>query len=87
MKTNLIIKLAIAITWAALATARSAEPQITAKTVAQDAANEYKSALDRVIRAFVDAKGKFTLDPNDVATLRGLEYELMGDLRLSKPPA
>jgi hypothetical protein len=82
MKTNLIIKLAIAITWAALATARSAEPQITAKTVAQDAANEYKSALDRVIRAFVDAKGKFTLDPNDVATLRGLEYELMGDLRL-----
>jgi hypothetical protein len=55
---------------------------ITAKTVAQDAASEYKSTLDQVIRAAIDAKGKFTLDPNTIATLRALEYELLGHARL-----
>lgn len=82
MKTNLILKLAVAFFWAALNVARSAEPQITAKTVALDAAAEYKSTLDQVIRSALEAKGKFTVDPNDIATLRGLEYELLGHARL-----
>jgi len=82
MKPNLIMKLTLAITLAALVTAQAGEPQITAQTVAQDAAAEYKTALDQVIRAAVETKDKFTIDPNDVARLRGLEYELLGHARL-----
>lgn len=82
MKTNLVLNLVVAFTCAALNAAQPAEPPITAKTVALDAAAEYKSALDQVIRSALEAKGKLAVDPDTIATLRALEYELLGHARL-----
>lgn len=82
MKTNFLMKLTIVVLLLGVVSAWAGEPQITAKTVAQDAVTEYKAALDQVIRDAVEAKGKFTMSPDDTATLRGLEYELLGHARL-----
>jgi hypothetical protein len=67
---------------AALPFAYAAEPEITAQSVAQDAAKEYKALVDQVIRSAVEATDKFSIDPNDLARARALEYELLGHTRL-----
>src|ERR1035441_9690226 len=82
MRTNFLMKLTIAILLLDLVTTWAGEPQITARAVAQDAVAEYKTALDQVIRNAAEAKGTFALDPNEAATIRGLEYEILGHARL-----
>ncbi len=82
MKTNFLMKLTIAIFLFGLTAAWAGEAQITAQTVAQDAVAEYKAALDQVIRNAAEAKGKFTLAPDEATSLRSSEYELLGHARL-----
>ena len=84
MKQEPFVKLALAmtITLIAVADVRSDAAQLTAKSVAQDTVVEYKINLDQVIRAAVAANGQFKIDPNDVATVRGLEYEILANARL-----
>jgi hypothetical protein len=82
MKTNFLMKLTITILLFGLTTAWAGEAQITAQSVAQDAVAEYKAALDQVIRNAAEAKGKFTPAADEAASLRSLEYELLGHARL-----
>lgn len=82
MKMNLVTKLILTMLLLFVVTAWAGEPQITAQSVAQDAVAEYTAALDQVIRSAVQAKGKFTLAPDEAANLRSLEYELLGHARL-----
>ena len=69
MKSNLLFKFTLALSLTALTNVLRTEPLITAKTVALEAAGEYKSAVDQVLCSAKEAKGKITLDPNLIATI------------------
>jgi hypothetical protein len=69
------------IMWAGLSLTLADEPVATANSVALDTVKQYKAALDQVITAAIE-NGTSAIQAGDVATLRAMEYELLGYARL-----
>ena len=76
-----IYTLVCTVMWAGLSSTLADEPVATANSVASDTAKQYKATLDQVITAAIE-NGASAIQASDVATLRSLEYELLGYARL-----